>query len=254
MHVAEVDDARDRARRGARPVHEDVPVVGVAVDHAAPQPGRARARPRVSKRPRTVFHQSPPRRVLRCGPGASRIQPAAARSHLRSRVAAACAKSARRPVDARRAAGPGRGASRGVRGRASASGVPGHAGQHPRPGAALPPAGEGTSGSPAGVRTTRGSRELRSPPARGAEGRALQVHESALARRVHGLEHEVAAGGRGQPEIVVVLAREGRSSRFQPEEVTGGRRASASAGEARACQRALDHGRRCYPLSSRPCG
>ena len=80
--------------------------------------------------------------------------------------------------------------------------------------------GPGTSvtASPVRVWTTRGSGRCGARASRWRERRALHRHERALAGRVHRLQHERAAVGRGQPEVVVELARQGPRPGVEPVE------------------------------------
>ena len=73
VHVAEVEEPRDRARQRARVAHDHVVVVGVAVDHLPPQPRQrgdhlaleALERPPRERAPRGVGHALERRRAAR---------------------------------------------------------------------------------------------------------------------------------------------------------------------------------------------
>ena len=96
-----------------------------------------------------------------------------------------------------------------------------------------------------------GQRELRGAGGHVLQGRDLQIHEAALPRRVHDLQHERPPVPGLDAEVVVVLPGKGHGHAVPAEEVSGetgglrgGERRSAFLGH---------HGRRSYPRW-RACG
>ena len=192
VHVAEIEEAGHRAGEGTGRAHEDVVVVGVAVDDAAPQAGERRRDLGLVTGERPL-DEGPPCRVLHVveraadprGAGEVPLEVAVGLGVLEARER--LVHLAEEPAEAEeqlRAARAGLGQRR-----------PRQPGEHPHePGRAVRARDGGR-----GVAAERGH-DARQGQVRGAlrevpERRTLQLHEPPLARGVHGLQDEEPAVG-----------------------------------------------------------
>ena len=191
VHVPEVDDAHHLVGARARSVHERVPVVGVAVDHAPPEAGEGRAHPLLEEGEEALGQGAPFRKGDVAERPAEEVRPR--QVPLELAVCFGVGEVGEGPVQRRPGRSPGSGRSSRVRGFASASGVPFDPGQEEGQAVLAPREGDRGHGlGRPGCGVTRGSVSCGARAATCSQGRDLEVHEAALPRRVHDLQHERA--------------------------------------------------------------
>ena len=226
VHVAEVDDARNRVRLGAGPVDEGVPVVRVAVDHLSGQ--RRERRLRFLEAVEEALRQRPARRIgdARQGlAGPRRAGEVPLQLAVGGRVVEAGERAVERPQQAAEALVQLGGARSGLRERhaggpreeeheaALAAAVRHAADRPPAPGGCHPRQRE------------RGRRALEV-----LEHLGQHLDEGRVPLRVHQLEDERAAVAFVEAEVVVVLAGEGRGRPIEPERLPGEARGEVGRG------------------------
>ncbi len=220
VHVAEVDEARHLAGMGVRRADQDVVVVRVAVDDAASQAGEgghdlrleAREHPLDERPPLRLAHvpecAADPRGarevplevpvglgVVEAGEGRVELaeQPPEAYQHLRRARSGLGERCSRQPAE------------------------------HPdEPRSPVRPRDD-RDGLPIPRRHDPRHRQVRRPRLDPPQGRALQVDEAPLARRVHRLQDVAPAVRRREAEVVVELAGQGESLDLEAVEAAGER-------------------------------